>query len=115
MGATFIPERSEAQRLDALRKADMVRTYRADLKKRIKRGEVDVASLLAGDDDPLLGTMKVADLLLAQRGWGSVKVGKVLRACGASPSKTFEGLTGRQRLDLVRGLYGQPPARKAGR
>lgn len=112
MGAVAVPERTAAQRSDALQKANDTRLFRARFKRRVAAGEVDVPSLLAGEFDPRLRSMKVDELLLAQRGWGRVKVSKLLRACAVSPSKTLEGLTRRQRLDVVRGLCGQPPARR---
>jgi hypothetical protein len=111
MGTVLVPERSAAQRLDALQKANRTRVYRSRLKQRIKAGQVDAPSVLAANDDPLLYTMRVSDLLLAIPKYGPDKVRRLLRGCGVSPSKTLDGLTGRQRQDLVRGLYGQPPAR----
>lgn len=112
MGAVAVPERTAAQRSDALQKANDTRLFRARFKRRVAAGEVDVPSLLAGEFDPRLRSMKVDELLLAQRGWGGFKVNRLLRSCAVSPAKTLGGLTERQRLDLVRGLYGQPPARR---
>jgi hypothetical protein len=45
-------------------------------------------------------------MLLALPKYGSVKANKVLNSCRVSPSKTFGGLTERQRAELVRRLNG---------
>lgn len=99
------PPRTTLQRLTALERANDIRTYRAQLKKDVKAGRVDVcAVLVAGEHDPRLVTMKVFELLLAAPKYGRVKANAALRRCSVSPSKTIGGLSGRQRGDLVRVL-----------
>jgi hypothetical protein len=93
------PERSLTQRLDALERANVVRTRRAQLKKDLKAGKASIHDLLA-DTPEVLETAKVIDLLLAVPKYGRVKVNKVLTQCRVSPSKTMGGLSNRQREDL---------------
>lgn len=100
------PERSLVQRMDALGQANVVRTYRAGVKRDLKGGRVSIVDLLM-DDDPLLETAKVFDLLLATPKYGRVKVNKMLVSCRISPSKTVEGLTERQRGELVEMIEGR--------
>jgi hypothetical protein len=94
------PDRSLQQRLDALEKANTVRTYRAELKKDIAAAREDADAVLVSSD-PLLATMKVGDLLLAVPGLGRVKVNYLFRRLGISPSKTVGGLSPRQRGQLL--------------
>lgn len=94
------PERSLTQRLDALERANDVRTKRAQLKKALLRGAASVHGLLL-DPPGHIETMKVFDLLLATPKYGRVKVNKVLTTCRISPSKTIGGLSQRQRDELV--------------
>ena len=94
------PERSLTQRMDALRRANEIRTERARLKRELKAGRVQVQGLLLDPPDYLL-TAKVFDLLLAVPKYGRVKVNRVLTQCRISPSKTFGGLSQRQRHELV--------------
>ena len=94
------PERSLAQRMDALKRANEIRTRRAGLKRDLKAGRVQIQALLL-DPPEYLQTAKVFDLLLAVPKYGRVKVNRILTQCRISPSKTIGGLSERQRNELV--------------
>lgn len=94
------PERSLAQRRAALRRANDIRTQRAQLKRDLKGGRARIQGLLLEPPKYLL-TAKVFDFLLAVPKYGRVKANRVLTQCRISPSKTFGGLSERQRTDLV--------------
>jgi hypothetical protein len=94
------PERSPVQRMDALQRANEIRTRRAQLKKDLKGGRVSIHTLLLNPPE-YLQTAKVFDMLLAVPKYGRVKVNKVLQQCRISPSKTIGGLSERQRSELV--------------
>lgn len=103
MEATMVPERSLQQRLDALERANRVRTHRARLKKDIKAGRLSpIDVLLSGD--PLVANMKVMELLLAAPRIGRVKANRLLFVQRVSPSKTIEGISERQKTALVSAL-----------
>jgi len=97
---TAAPERSLVQRMDALQRANEIRTKRAQLKRDLKAGRHSIHSLLLEPPD-FVGTAKVVDMLLAVPKYGRVKVDKILRQCKISPSKTVGGLSERQRNELV--------------
>lgn len=99
--APAAPPRSLTQRLDALNRANVVRTRRATLKKDLKAGRASIHALLA-DPPEYVETAKVFDVLLAVPKYGRVKVNKVLTQCRISPSKTINGLSDRQRDELTR-------------
>ena len=94
------PERSLTQRMDALKRANDIRTRRASLKRDLKAGRIHIHSLLL-DPPEYLETAKVFDLLLAVPKYGRVKVNRILTQCRISPSKTVGGLSERQRNELV--------------
>ena len=94
------PERSLTQRMDALKRANDIRTRRASLKRDLKAGRVHIHGLLL-DPPEYLETAKVFDLLLAVPKYGRVKVNRILTQCRISPSKTVGGLSERQRNELV--------------
>jgi hypothetical protein len=98
--AISAPERSLLQRMDALQRANEIRTRRAQLKRDLKAGRASIHSLLL-DPPEYLETAKVFDMLLAVPKYGRVKVNKILTACRISPSKTIGGLSERQRTELV--------------
>ena len=97
---TAAPERSLNQRMDALQKANVIRTRRAQLKRDLKAGRVSIHTLLLTPPE-FLATAKVFDMLLAVPKYGRVKANKVLQQCRISPSKTIGGLSERQRNELV--------------
>ena len=94
------PERSLLQRMEALQRANDIRTRRAKLKKDLKGGRVSIHTLLLEPPD-YVETAKVFDMLLAVPKYGRVKVNKILQQCRISPSKTIGGLSERQRGELV--------------
>jgi hypothetical protein len=94
------PERSLLQRMDALQRANEIRTRRAQLKRDLKAGRVSIHKLLL-DPPEYVETAKVFDMLLAVPKYGRVKANKILAQCRISPSKTIGGLSERQRNELV--------------
>ena len=100
MKQSAAPERSLVQRLDALQRANDVRTRRAQLKRDLKGGRVSIHTLLL-EPPAYLDSAKVFDMLLAVPKYGRVKVNKILAQCRISPSKTIGGLSERQRTELV--------------
>ena len=97
---TAAPERSLLQRMDALQRANEIRTRRAQLKKDLKGGRVSIHTLLL-EPPEYVETAKVFDMLLAVPKYGRVKANKILQQCRISPSKTIGGLSERQRTELV--------------
>src|SRR3712207_5619229 len=81
---TAAPERSLVQRMDALQRANEIRTRRAQLKRDLKGGRVTIHDLLSSPPD-YLETAKVFDMLLAVPKYGRVRseerrVGKECRS-----------------------------------
>ena len=98
------PERSLDQRMDALKRANVVRSKRARLKVDLKRGTVTIGSVLREPPEFLM-TAKVIDLLMAAPKCGRVKSARIMEQCRVSPSKTVGGLSDRQRTELL-GFFG---------
>lgn len=103
------PERSLVQRMDALKRANEIRTSRANFKKQMKnavskKDSADRAILLLLEPTEDFASMKVWDLIRGIRGFGKVKTSKHLKVCEISPSKTVGGLSPRQRAAIVRAL-----------
>ena len=94
------PERSLKQRMEALKRANQIRTKRAKLKKDLRSGRLSPHSLLLSPPE-YIATAKVSEMLMAVPKYGQVKVNKILSQCRISPSKTIGGLSPRQRAELV--------------
>jgi hypothetical protein len=86
--------------MDALSRANEIRTRRAQLKRDLKGGRASIHDLLL-EPPEWVHSAKVFDMLLAVPKYGRVKVNKVLQSCRISPSKTIGGLSQRQRTELV--------------
>lgn len=97
------PVRSPSQRMEALQKANAIRSQRAQLKKELKSGELDIVAVLK-DPPEFLKTAKVMDLLLVVPKFGRVKAARVLTRCRISQAKTVGGLSERQRTELCETL-----------
>ena len=88
------------QHLRALARANQVRLARAELKRGVGFGEVDVAEVI------LLcpweaQSMAVADLLMSQPRWGQTRCRKLLARLPVSENKTVGSMTDRQRRALA--------------
>jgi hypothetical protein len=94
------PERSLDQRMEALQRANDIRSKRAQLKRDLKGNKVNIQTLLM-DPPEYVQTAKVIDMLMAVPKYGRVKTNRILNQCRISPSKTIGGLSERQRAELV--------------
>ena len=98
--AAQAPVRSLDQRMDALRRANEIRVRRAQLKKDLKDGSIQIEAILKRPPD-YVETAKVFDMLMAVPKLGRVKAARLLNQCRISQSKTMGGLSERQRSELV--------------
>ncbi len=97
---TQAPERSLDQRMDALNRANDIRSRRAQLKKDLKSGRVQINDVISDPPDYVM-TAKVFDMLLAVPKYGKVKATRFINHCRISQGKTVGGLSERQRNELV--------------
>ena len=104
--AFALPERSLAQRLEALQLANVIRVFRADWKKEVKLGQREILEPLhalaeAEGGETMWDSMKVFDYLVSIPGVGPTKAKKWLVEVRVSPSKHLGGLSLRQRTDIA--------------
>jgi hypothetical protein len=95
-----LPELTDDQKLEALKKAQAVRRERSQLRSRLKRGEATVEEILM-DDDPVTSRMKVTYLLRSLPRIGKVKAKKIMDEIGIDESRRVKGLGRRQREALI--------------
>jgi hypothetical protein len=84
----------------ALERANEVRLARAQLKRRVTSGEIDVAEVIVYCPWEA-HSMAVADLLMSQRRWGQTRCHKLLAQLAMSEKKTVGSMTDRQRRALA--------------
>jgi hypothetical protein len=105
MNATATIAPTGPQYMRALERANKVRLARAELKRRVAVGELEVAEVILRcpwEAD----SMAVADLLMSQRRWGQTRCRKFLAQIPMSEKKTIGSMTDRQRRTLAALLNG---------
>ncbi|HTD57437.1 MAG TPA: hypothetical protein VK672_00955 [Solirubrobacteraceae bacterium] len=108
MNATATIAPAGPQHMRALERANKVRLARAELKRRVAGGEIDVAEVIL--ECPWEAeSMAVADLLMSQRRWGQTRCRKFLAQLPMSEQKTVGSMTERQRRTLAAMLGASGP------
>ncbi len=97
------------QNMRALEQANRIRLARAELKRRIARGDVLVADILLEPSEEVAG-MEIVDLLTSQKRWGSTRCTKFMDSIGLNETKTVKSLTARQRSAMAAILTAGRPA-----
>lgn len=98
--ATAAPAPTGPQYMRALERANEVRLARAELKRRVAVGELEVSEVIL--ECPWEAeSMAVADLLMSQRRWGQTRCRKFLAQVPMSEKKTVGSMTERQRHTLA--------------
>lgn len=96
-----LPNLSDADRQAALKKAAAARQKRAELRAKIKSGDMTFAKVMAKSDDPIVARMKVSTLLESLPGYGKAKAAKIMEELEISESRRVQGLGARQREALM--------------
>lgn len=86
--------------MDALRRANQIRSLRAQLKKDLKSGSASIIEVISNPPD-YVQTAKVFDMLMAVPKYGKVKATRFLNHCRIAQGKTIAGLSDRQRSELI--------------
>jgi hypothetical protein len=92
-----------SQRMQALERANQVRTARAALKREVTSGQRDAAEVISQCPSEAQ-TMPIFELLAAQRRWGSARTRRFLSAYRVNERKGIGTLTERQVKMLVGAL-----------
>jgi len=103
------------QHIRALARANHVRLARAQLKRGVAFGNVDVAEVILYCPWEVQ-SMAVADLLISQPRWGQTRSRKLLAQIPVPETKTVGSMTDRQRRALAAMLSsaeGKPSAERA--
>jgi hypothetical protein len=95
-----LPELTDEQRKAALEKAAAARHARAELRDKIKNGEVTVEEVL-NSEDPIATRMKVSALIESLPGYGKAKANKIMVELNIAPTRRVQGLGARQREQLL--------------
>lgn len=96
MAKQKLPELTAEQRKAALEKAARVRKERAEIKKKLKTGDLKVGDVLARTNDEIYGKMTVKSVIESVPGVGKLRAAKIMEDIGISPSRRVKGLGPKQ-------------------
>ena len=98
-----LPRLTPAQRQANLEKAAASRRERAEIKNRLKHSGADIVDVLKqGQDNDVVGKMRVVDLLQSMPGLGKVRARQLMERLGISESRRVRGLGANQIAALER-------------
>ena len=98
-----LPQLTDEQRKEALEKAAAARHARAELREKIKTGQVTLEEVL-DSDDPIAARLKVSALIESLPGYGKAKAAKIMAELGISSTRRVKGLGARQPEQLIEAL-----------
>jgi hypothetical protein len=97
-----LPELNDDARREALNKAAEARKLRAEMKQRLKAGEIDLNSVLnRAADDEVIAKTRVSEVLEALPKVGRVRARRLMERLDISSSRRLRGLGSNQRERLL--------------
>ncbi|HHY31876.1 MAG TPA: integration host factor [Firmicutes bacterium] len=99
-----LPELSAEQKRAALKKAQEMRSKRAQIRESLKRGTLTLEKILNSPDDNVISRMRVAYLLESLPRIGRVRSRKIMEEIGIHESRRVQGLGARQKEALLKRL-----------
>lgn len=106
--AVALPPLTPEQRAAALEKAAAARRERAETKNRLKYSQGSLAGVVReGQNNEVIGKMKVSALLEALPGVGKVRARQIMSELGISESRRVRGLGANQIAALVQRFPGE--------
>lgn len=97
-----LPQLTPEQRQAALDKAAASRRERAEVKNRLKHSGASLADVIAdGQDNDVVGKMRVSELLQSMPGIGKVRARQVMEKFKISENRRVRGLGAKQTAALV--------------
>ena len=99
-----IPTLSPEERKAALEKAKEARIKRAEIREKLKSGELTLKAVIDMKDDPVVGRMKVSTLIETLPGYGKAKSEKIMSELQIAESRRLRGLGERQQAALLERL-----------
>ena len=103
-----LPRLTPEQRQANLEKAAASRRERAEVKNRLKHSGASIVDVLRqGQENEVIGKMRVVDLLQAMPGLGKVRARQVMERLGIAESRRVRGLGTKQVAALAAEFAGR--------
>lgn len=99
-----LPHLTREEKLSALQKAQEMRSKRAELRARLKRGELTLKDVLEKADDEVIAKMRVSYLIQSLPQVGKVTSKRIMDEIGINENRRVQGLGKRQISELLKKL-----------
>lgn len=99
-----LPALTREEKMEALKKAQEMRSKRAELRSQLKKGIITLQDVLDSADDEVIARMRVAYLLQSLPQVGKVTSAKLMKEIGINENRRVKGLGKRQRSELLEKL-----------
>lgn len=99
-----LPVLTPEEKLNALKKAQEMRSKRAELRNKLKKGTITLREVLEKTDDEVAARMRVTYLLQSLPQVGKVTSEKLMREIGIKENRRVQGLGKRQKEQLLKRL-----------
>jgi hypothetical protein len=96
-----LPKLTLEEKRRALKKAQLMRSRRAEIRQELKKGNMTLTDVLSKSDDEVIGRMRVAYLLQSLPKIGKVRTRKIMEDIGINESRRVQGLGSRQKQALI--------------
>ena len=90
--------------MKALKKAQEMRSKRAELRAKLKNGSISLQDVLDSADDEVIARMRVTYLIQSLPQIGKVTSKKIMSEIGINENRRVQGLGKRQRNELLKRL-----------
>lgn len=99
-----LPFLTREEKMDALKKAQEMRSRRAELRSQLKKGIITLQEVLDSADDEVVARMRVSYLLQSLPQVGKVTSQKLMKEIGINENRRVRGLGTRQKSRLLQKL-----------
>lgn len=99
-----LPYLSQEDKIKALKKAQEMRSKRAALRLRLKKGNLTLQDVLDSANDEVIARMRVTYLIESLPQVGKVTSRKIMKEIGINENRRVQGLGKRQRSELLKRL-----------
>lgn len=99
-----LPQLSDAEKRAALKKAQEMRSKRAELRTKLKSGAITLKEVLESSDDEVIARMRVAYLIQSLPQVGKVTSKRIMEEIGINENRRVQGLGRRQISALLERL-----------
>lgn len=99
-----LPKLTPGEKLKALEKAQAIRSQRADIRGKLKSGQMTLQDVLGNADDEAIGRMRVSYLLQSLPQVGKVTSRRIMDEIGIHENRRVRGLGRRQVEALLQKL-----------